>query len=194
MALVGCVVAVLALALFHGPKAKGHTPVRPGALAERTFRRLVAEALDAPALPGGWARGNLRVLSRRVSGEGVWRLAYLETRERICWALLVPRVTQEGSCGGLADVRRRPFIVYTGTDPSGVEVVYGLVSPKVASLRLRLSDCSESRVSLGGRPLFWTLLPRGAAARSYRVALRGGRVAEGRLLSARAREACAAAR
>lgn len=164
---------------------------RPDVLAERTFRKLAAAAREAPPGSPDWSRGKLRVLSKRVWGEGVWRLAYLETSTWICWALLVPRVTQEGSCGRRAAVRRRPLIVYTGSNPSSVSpgrpsdfVVYGLISPRVRSLRLLFSNCMEAPVSLRNRPLFWALVRRTNIVTSgYVAVLRGGRVLRGELLA-----------
>jgi hypothetical protein len=137
----------------------------PPDLSEQTFEKAVSGALQAPALSTGWSRGNLHVLAKSVEGQGTWRLAYLETPKQICLVLLAPGVIKDGSCGTHARFDGRT-IVYMGqtasrknpSRPSNL-VVYGLVPPAVTSLHLQLSDCSESSVSLRGRPLFWVLIP-----------------------------------
>jgi hypothetical protein len=167
------VIALAVLALFRDDgqsSGNGSPESRPTSrgdvLSERTFNAAVAAALRAPALSTGWSRGNLHVLAKSVAGQGIWRLAYLETPRQLCLVLLVPRVTKEGSCGTHAQFGGRT-LVYTGETPSGKDpsrpsniVVYGLVPSAVTSLHLQLSDCSESSVSLRGRPLFWVLIPR----------------------------------
>ena len=41
----------------------------------------------------------------------------------------------------------------------GVTVVYGWLSARVRELELRLSDCSNLRVPLTTRPIFWSFIP-----------------------------------
>jgi hypothetical protein len=188
--IVICVFAIASAALLTGERpdsAKGRPAIpRRDVLSERTLDELVVQAARAPAASGAWSRGSLHVLTKDVSGQ-VWRLASLDTSERSCLVLIVPEITQEATCWRRADIARRPVVIYTGArpgrrDPSRSEeyVVYGRVSPAAESLRLRLSDCSKSVLSLEARPLFWTFVPRaklaqGVSPQTFFAVLRGGR-------------------
>jgi hypothetical protein len=138
------------------------------------------------ANPPGYRSSALHVETRFVGGE-VWKLGYFQKRRRTCWALLVPDVIREGSCGRTSDIRERPVHVSTGERPNpgdpttvAASVVYGIVGPAVTSIRLQLSDCSSTAVPLVGRPLYWTFLSpgklaHGVSARRLVVSLNTGK-------------------
>jgi hypothetical protein len=172
-------------------------------VAPHVLRALATEAQHASGPSRVWSRGRVRVLSKVVLGE-VWRLAYIEASGRTCFLLLVPRTTQEGTCGLRADISRRQLLIYTGArpsrnDPSRMDglVVYGLASKAVRSLRLELSDCSTIPVALAARPLFWVFLPREKLAHrvvptSFVLSLRERRVVHSRLGGTGVASSCSA--
>jgi hypothetical protein len=185
-----CIFAIAIAALLKGRGLDSATG-RPDAprrdvLSERLMHRLVAKAARTPATSGAWSRGSLHVLNREVSAQ-VWRLASMDTPERSCLVLFVPQVSREATCWRRADIAKRPVAVYMGERPdrrdpsrSAEYVVYGRVSPTARSLRLVLSDCSASILSLDARPLFWTFVPRaklaqGVSPQTVIAGLRGGR-------------------
>jgi hypothetical protein len=129
---------------------------------ERLLDRLTRDADLAPRHVR--TGGRVRVLTEIVAGKP-WRLAYGETRNEICWLLVVPQTVRDVTCGRAAEVQRRQLLIYAGArlddeDPARVDgyVVYGWVAPTVQSLRLTLSDCSTLPVSLATRPLFWAFV------------------------------------
>jgi hypothetical protein len=186
----------------HAPAASA-TPVRapdPGMSAALAKLGLGAE--QAPKSSSVWSRDRLRVLSRRVHGN-TWRLALFDGRARLCWLLLVPRTTREGTCGRRSDVRKHQLLIYMGAQPDPRRpstwlgfVVYGLVSTGVRSLAVTLSDCSALPVPLSSRPLYWAFLPQQkignkVAPIGFVLQLRSGRRIHGRLMPLRASAATA---
>lgn len=151
-----------------------------------TMKQLLGQVAEAPVRRRPWSKDGVEVLSRVRAGE-VWRLGYEDARDHSCWALAAPHVGQEGSCGTHAQIRQQAVLLSGGSrhelrHPSRLTglVVYGLVSPGVRSLRLRLSDCSVLSLSLAFRPLVWAFVPRGKLARgvlpvAYSAALSDGR-------------------
>jgi hypothetical protein len=171
------VVAALLMRPSHGLSADA----QPDARAHTIVVRLAEDV----------QRGRTRGLSRVVGGE-TWRLAYAVQEDRVCWVLLVPRTSKEGTCGTRSEISQRPLLVYMGAradrrDPSRWDgyAVYGLVSPAVRSIRVTLSDCSTLRVPLGTRPLYWVFVPARKLARGVLpngfVAEVGGRRVRGTL-------------
>jgi hypothetical protein len=155
-------------------------------LSHQLFDLVAKTAKRAPGMTGLWSHGNVRVLTATRSG-GLWRLAYGHTSRRRCVVLVLPNLLADGTCGNAKQVSPRPVLVYGGSRPDprhprrvGETVVYGMVSPAVRTLRLGLSDCSTTSLSLGARPLFLAFveqakLRRGASPTSLTATLSDGR-------------------
>jgi hypothetical protein len=186
-----CAVGAIGLALVIGLQAfrrsQPATIGRPHSdrVSDALFTELVDRTNATPGLRLNRSSA-LRVETRFVDGE-VWKLGYLQKRRRTCWVLLVPGVIREGSCGRSSDIRKLPVHVSTGERPSpqdpttvAASVVYGVVGRAVKSIRLQLSDCSSTAVSLVGRPLYWIFLSpgklaHGVSARRLVVSLNTGK-------------------
>jgi hypothetical protein len=182
------------------PGGSAHTdvarpvPTRPSPdpASRLILRRLAAKAERAPRTGNVWSNGRDRVLTHLVEGE-FWRLAEHDDATNICWVLLVPKVSREGTCGSRRQVRSNAIIVYIGAKPDPNDprrwaglVVYGRASARVHSLEVGLSDCSVVSVDLSSRPLFWTFLPAakleaGVLPREFDAALAGGAAIRGPL-------------
>jgi hypothetical protein len=151
------------------PERKGPHATRPADAVTRSFlANLATVAKQAPSNSETWSNGRIRVLSHVIDGE-TWRLVQASRGEETCWLLIVPHAEKEGTCGARNDVARRPIFVSAGARASNRAasgwdgyVVYGLVSRKVSSVRITLTDCSALRVTLSSRPTFWVFVPQSA--------------------------------
>jgi hypothetical protein len=183
------------------PPAPGRP--RPDPRSPTILRMLASQAERAPRTTGMVSNRRARVLTRVVNGK-VWRLAEHEDSRSICWVLLVPNVSREGTCGPRRRVLASTIILYMGGEPDPARsrrwtsfVVYGRSSARVRSLKVVLSDCSVTSVALSSRPLFWAFLPAaklkaGVLPRGFAATMVGGRSVHGRLLNVRRARACLA--
>ena len=174
--------AALALGL---PSEEAHRHSAVSGLARITA--LSAEARrSAPPSPGE------RFLKRSFAG-ATWHLASSDRERTICFVLVVPRTSDEGTCGAQAQFRKQNLVLYTLARKTGrprhstLVVVYGWVTPRVRHLGLRLSDCSRLAVALGSRPLFWRFVPvsllrRGIYPTGFVATLNGQEEIRGRLV------------
>jgi hypothetical protein len=198
-AVIVALILVVAVALIEvHPWADGHRPTRGNAIRApdpgmaAALAALGTAAQHVPKSSRLWSRGTTRVLSHAVGGD-TWKLALSAATTRVCWLLLVPRTTNEGTCGRAADVRKRQLLIYMGAQPDARRpshwrglVVYGVVSHAVRSLTVTLSDCSTLAVRLSARPLFWAFVPtqqlrQNAVPIGFVMQLLGGRQLRGRL-------------
>jgi hypothetical protein len=153
---------------------------------------LAAQAERAPRRAGVWKKGRDRILTKRIHGE-YWRLGEHDDVASICWVLLVPKVSREGTCGARSRILANAIIVYMGGRPDPNDgrhltslVVYGRASGRVRSLAIVLSDCSVLHVDLSSRPLFWVFLSdakldAGVHPQQFAAALADRRVIQGPL-------------
>jgi hypothetical protein len=196
--------ALIALPFVHPSRSSGHgsssaatsvPPPPPG--AREVLRRLSRRALRQGTSKASWQIGNVRVLTRRVA-EVPWRFAYLDRGDVACWVLVVPPITNDGACATPSQLSREHILVsgFALPDrrkPSEIAqvVVYGLVSSRVHSLELTLSDCSKLAVVLASRPMFWAFVSPKSTHESvvpsgYVVRLQDGRVLRGTFPDVRA--------
>jgi hypothetical protein len=148
---------VSVIVLGCGSRSPRTRPGGPGASPSRGLIRALSAEARHPIRSS--AVGGIH-LQRSYDGD-VWRFAYFNRGRLACWVLVVPRRSSEGTCGTRAQLAARALEVYavSRTGRSGTTVVYGWLSPRVRKLSLRLSDCSDLRVSIRTRPIFWTFIP-----------------------------------
>ena len=161
----------------------GPTQSPPDPVARELVDRLASAARGVPE------RG-VRQFTH-VTSTGRWTLGSAGAGKWFCFALGVPRTTIESSCATRTQIVRQKLLVYGGAVPrtrgSGwaAYVVYGVVSPLVQHLTVKLSDSTSLSVKLSKRPLFWVLVPAAKLARrvlpiAY-IGYAGGKKVSGRL-------------
>lgn len=156
--------AVLCIAGCGGAaKGGGSTPNRPPSPPpHQLLKRLVAAAHGAP-VPAV-------TRLRHPTPAGLWSLNAVANGKWFCFALGVPHVTIESTCATRSQISSEKVLIYPGAeagqrrDGTNDYVVYGVVSARVRSLALGLSDCTRLRVPLNSRPLFWLFVPRAKLA------------------------------
>jgi len=128
--------------------------------ASRPPGRILAHL--SSAAQGARVRDALR-LTHFDSG-GLWTLSAVAGRKWFCLALNIPHTLIDSSCAVRAQIKSEQVLAYPRATPgrhgvgTSAYVVYGVVSPTVRSLTLRLSDCTTVPVSLEARPLFWAFV------------------------------------
>jgi hypothetical protein len=173
----------LALAFDLGHRER-HRHQPPG-LGRITALSAEARRPVPPARPG------VRFL-RTSFGDGTWNLAYSGRGGLLCFVLVVPRTSNQGTCGRPGQFRRQKIVVTTlarkAQGGSTLFVVYGWTVRGVRQLELTLSDCTRLPVGLGSRPLFWRFIPasllrRGIYPTGFVATLNGHEEMQGRLVT-----------
>ena len=161
-----CTASLVATGVAAGGAAAAAAAAAPPAadpVSQQLLARLASAAHGIP-VPA------VRQLAHHTAA-GPWTLGSASADGHFCFMLGVPGTTLESTCATRAQLLDRQLLVYAGAKPAhsgrGWDgyAVYGVVSPKVRSLTVMLSDCTKLPVRLSTRPLFWAFVPGAKLAR-----------------------------